>query len=220
MSTSTVAVNQVYPVRLQLADGNTAQYPRAVVYNLAGTLIATLDLAHIANGLYGVDYTFLNVGFHTITHIVYSDSNHTTLAAYDRSVDEVLVSATATNPATTPATANNDNLTMFRGDNASFLVTAKRRSSTGALEVVDMTGGTARLTLKKKKADTSSILQKTGAVQSPGTAGNILFSIIPADTSAIVPDVYFYDVQATTSGGSVYTVVQGTFEIKYDITTS
>lgn len=218
MSTSTV--NQIYPVRLQLSDGNTAQYPRAVVYNSAGTLIATLNLNHIANGLYGVDYTFLNVGFYTITHIVYSDVNHTTLASYDRSFDEVTVVATATNPATTPATANNDSLSMFRGDSFSLLVTAKRKSSTGALEVIDMTGGSAKLTLKKKKSDTANIIQKTGAVQSPGTAGNILFAMVPGDSSAVAPDVYFYDVQATTAGGSVYTVVQGTFEIKYDITTS
>lgn len=214
-------VNQLYPVRLQLSDGATNQYPRATIYNSAGSLVATLSLTHIANGLYGTSYTPLIVGTYSIAYLVYSDSGHTTLAAYNFSLDELVVSATSTNTATVPVSPPvTDVISMFRGDDFSKLVTAYAAGPTGALALVDMTGGSARLTVKKKKSDTANILQKTGVVQSPGTAGQVLFSIVPADTASVVPDQYFYDVQVTTAAGLVYTVIASTFELKYDVTTS
>lgn len=86
-----VTVNTAYPLRLQMADGNTAVYPRGVVYNSAGGVVTTIDLTHLAAGLYTASYTFVTTGHFTISFAVYSDSGHTTLAAYDRDAEDVEV---------------------------------------------------------------------------------------------------------------------------------
>jgi len=63
---------------LALPDGDTAQYPRALVYDPSGSLDATVDLAHVANGLYQGSWTNSVKGAHVALYIVYSDSGHTT----------------------------------------------------------------------------------------------------------------------------------------------
>jgi hypothetical protein len=83
-----LAVGDVIPLELQLADGSTAQFPRALLYNAAAALIATIDLTHVANGRYADDtQTMPNTGYVAVTYIVYSDAGHTTLAAYDQAID-------------------------------------------------------------------------------------------------------------------------------------
>lgn len=83
-------------LRLLLVDGNTGFYPRALVYNPAGGLDATVDLSHVANGMYENNWSppLDVVGQYTALFIVYSDSGHTTPAVqYDRtqeSIDVVL----------------------------------------------------------------------------------------------------------------------------------
>lgn len=81
-------IGELVPLELQLSDGATNMFPRALVYNAAGTLLATKDLAHVANGRYTND-TFTmpadasaNGAYVQVTYIVYSDSGHTTIAPY------------------------------------------------------------------------------------------------------------------------------------------
>lgn len=63
---------------LALPDGDTAQYPRALVYDPSGSLDATVDLSHVANGLYQGNWTSSAKDAHVALFIVYSDSGHTT----------------------------------------------------------------------------------------------------------------------------------------------
>ena len=81
-------IGDVVPLELQLSDGSAAMFPRALIYNAAGTLLATKDLAHVANGRYTND-TFTmpadasSAGAYVqVTYIVYSDAGHTTVAGY------------------------------------------------------------------------------------------------------------------------------------------
>lgn len=79
-----------YPLRLQLSDGNAAVFPRALVYNEANTLLATVDLAAVTGGLYGGTYTFATEGYFFLVYLVYTDAGHTTLSgAYGKEAEQI-----------------------------------------------------------------------------------------------------------------------------------
>lgn len=78
------------PITLQLSDGATDQFPRALVYDNDENLLQTIDLDHEANGYYapGTDYTMPSEIFIRVVYIVYSNSGHTTEnVSYSRSLD-------------------------------------------------------------------------------------------------------------------------------------
>lgn len=80
-----LVVGQAIPCTLQLKDRATGKYPRAIVRDDAGSTLATLDLTHVASGLYqDHSTTMTNVPSVTVQYIVYSDSGHTTIdTAYE-----------------------------------------------------------------------------------------------------------------------------------------
>lgn len=85
-----IVSGETVPVVLQLIDGDTGQYPQAVVYDHTGTLLITLDLPHSTIGLYAPasQYFMPDKTFITVTYIVYSDSTHVTESdIYMRDVD-------------------------------------------------------------------------------------------------------------------------------------
>jgi hypothetical protein len=98
------------PVFVQLEDGATNQFPRALVYDPDENLLQTIDLDHSANGLYvpGTPYVMPNEDYIRIVGIVYSDSGHTTLntgygrtsSVYSLNLDalQTSVDAIPTNP--------------------------------------------------------------------------------------------------------------------------
>jgi hypothetical protein len=80
-------VGQVTKLTLMLDDGATGLFPQALVYR-NGTLDATVNLSHLANGRYSGDWTPAQVVDHDVVFIVYSDAGHTTLAtAYTREME-------------------------------------------------------------------------------------------------------------------------------------
>lgn len=85
-----VQVNNPYPLRAQLEDGNNAQYPRAAIYNSANTLIGSVDLTLVNNGLYTGSYTFTATGFYSVVYTTYSDAGRTVInPAYSRIEEQV-----------------------------------------------------------------------------------------------------------------------------------
>ena len=79
MAAVVIRVGDEVPVSLLLVDGATDQYPQAEVRDNEDTLLTTLDLAHVAEGLYRpAAYTMPNETFVLVTYITYSDADHTT----------------------------------------------------------------------------------------------------------------------------------------------
>ena len=84
-------------VSLSLSDGDTGSFPQAKVYDAAGLVVATIDLSHVADGLY--HGTFLaadndTIGDFTVRDIVYQDAPHTTPAnKYDRVSERLRISS-------------------------------------------------------------------------------------------------------------------------------
>jgi len=78
------------PALLLLPDGASDQYPQAAIYDDAGILLTTLDLLHVANGLYAPASAYLmpDRSFVSVVYIVYSDSGHISESdIYQRDLD-------------------------------------------------------------------------------------------------------------------------------------
>lgn len=74
-----IQVGDTVPIELQIADGATNQYPRALVYDQDSILLETVDLSHDTQGNYsGLAYVMPNTAFVKVIYIVYSDAGHTT----------------------------------------------------------------------------------------------------------------------------------------------
>lgn len=83
-------VSEVYPLRAQYGDANAGVYPRAFVYNSSGSLVSTVDLVHIAGGLYGANIVFSSEGYYSVVYVTYSDAPRTVvLDSYDREAEQV-----------------------------------------------------------------------------------------------------------------------------------
>ncbi len=89
------------PLSLQLYDGATGLYPKATVYNAAGTQIGAVGLTHVANGLYtNSSLAMPSTAYVVASYVVYTDAGMTVASTvYSRAVDIFALaddSATAT----------------------------------------------------------------------------------------------------------------------------
>lgn len=87
---SSIKVGDRVPIVLQLTDGATDKYPQASIRDNEDNLLDTLDLVHVASGLYSlsVAYTMPDELYIAISYMVYTDATHTTLSsAYEIDAD-------------------------------------------------------------------------------------------------------------------------------------
>lgn len=99
---------------------------------------------------------------------------------------------------------------LTRGDTARLTVTIN--NDTSGKEYVIESGDTLTLTVKKSVSDAVPSIQKV-------LVGTNIFHIEPKDTAQLAFGRYKYDVQLTTAGGDVYTVIEPTtFEIAQEVT--
>jgi hypothetical protein len=89
--------NQAATLSILAADGSTALFARAKVYNSVGTLVATISLPHVAEGMYAGAWTPTIEGFYQAVYTLYTDSGFTTLATYDKAAETVDVNALKNN---------------------------------------------------------------------------------------------------------------------------
>lgn len=87
-----VKVGTAWPLELQLGDGSAIKFPVANVYAaISGVPIATVNLTHLAGGMYGGTYTFAAAGEFFVQYVVYTDVAHTILdPTYDIVLEDVL----------------------------------------------------------------------------------------------------------------------------------
>jgi hypothetical protein len=89
-------VNEPVPLCVVLADGVTTLFARAFVYN-GSSLLTTVDLPHITNGMYQAEYTPTEEEYLTVLYKVYTDSGYTTLGLYGTEVETIEVNSLKTN---------------------------------------------------------------------------------------------------------------------------
>ena len=98
-------------------------------------------------------------------------------------------------------------ISLTKGDNASIKV--KVYDSNGVEREV-FEDDVITLTVKKT-ADSTAILTKT--------ADKGVINLVPADTKSLASGTYVYDIQLTTFGGNIYTIVPiSYFEIGQEVT--
>lgn len=92
MSAATLPQGNAVPVTLQLEDGSPGLFPQGEVRNSLGTLLSTLDLSHVASGIYtNTTLTMPAEDWISITYIVYTDSGHTTESVNHLRADDVFI---------------------------------------------------------------------------------------------------------------------------------
>ena len=99
---------------------------------------------------------------------------------------------------------------LTRGDTARLTVTITNETTKGeyTLDAADV----LTLTVKKNIEDETPAIQKT-------ITGETTFHIEPQDTAQLAFGAYKYDVQLTTTGGDVYTIIEPTtFELMKEVT--
>lgn len=102
------------------------------------------------------------------------------------------------------------NLTLYAGDNKTYVVYVKDRDGNPVL----VSGAVAVLTWRRAKGE-ALVFQKSTAVAGEGeigaaNKGEVFFYLVSADTSAIEKDrQYVWDIAVTLSSGKRYTVLEG-----------
>jgi hypothetical protein len=103
---------------------------------------------------------------------------------------------------------------MYANNDRTFRVFVK----TPDLNIVNLTGATAVLTIKEKKTDTTNVLVKSTSVAAQADfgardEGEIFFYIVPEDTATLAIQQYVYDVKVTLQSGKKYTVIEGVLNL-------
>lgn len=76
-------LNAPAPLRVQATDGATGLFPQFKVYDAAGSVVTTINAAHLAGGLYTASWTPPTEGFFTVVSKFWTDAGHTVEAGYD-----------------------------------------------------------------------------------------------------------------------------------------
>jgi len=122
-------------------------------------------------------------------------------------------------------TIEGNKITMFIRDDRTLSVVVNLDTGTP----VNLTGAKIWFTVKSRSTDTDAsalILKKNVAAGGDnsqikitvGAEGKAEIYIVPADTTALNPGTYLYDIQITLASGKTYTVVRDKFTLKEDVT--
>jgi hypothetical protein len=90
-------VNEPVVLSLAVSDGRTDLYPKANIYNSAGSLVASVDIDPVSEGLYSVLYTPTTEGFFNIVYEVFFDIGRTVSAGYEKQAELLDCNSTKTN---------------------------------------------------------------------------------------------------------------------------
>jgi hypothetical protein len=90
-------VNEALPLQLLAADGRTDLFGQVRVYSAAGALVTTINMAHVAEGLYNASWTPGTEGWFSAILQFYTDAPRTTPANYDKLGEQISVTSMKTN---------------------------------------------------------------------------------------------------------------------------
>jgi hypothetical protein len=108
-------------------------------------------------------------------------------------------------------------LRLIRGDTETYTITFKESDGTA----YDITNWVIFFTLKSSwdVPDAEADLQKAITTHSDPTAGETQVALVHTDTHTLTPGEYYFDFQAVTAAeAEVFTFLQGTYILGYDVT--
>lgn len=86
---------------------------------------------------------------------------------------------------------------------------------------INVTGYTARMQVRPELASTTVTLELTtgnGRIALGGAAGTVTLTVSAADTTALVPGRYVYDLELVSGSGIVYRLLMGNFVVRGEVT--
>jgi hypothetical protein len=90
-------VNEAVTLSILASDGRTDLFGQARVYNASGSLVSTVNLNHVAEGLYSINYTPTTEGYFNVIYQLYFDAGRTVDAGYDHQGETLDVNSFRTN---------------------------------------------------------------------------------------------------------------------------
>lgn len=90
-------LGEAIPLQVQAGAGETDLYARVKLYDLTGSLVTTVSLSHIDNGLYGTTYTFTSDGHYTAVYQLFLDAGFISPSTYDIEAESVEANSDKTN---------------------------------------------------------------------------------------------------------------------------
>jgi hypothetical protein len=114
------------------------------------------------------------------------------------------------------------NFTITRGDTVVLTLTVTQNGA-----VYNLTGSTVRMVAKRNPADLDAAATfnksspSTGIALTDAANGIATITLSPSDTTGLPTGykwILFYDVQVTTAGGAIFTVIDGEILVKPSIT--
>ena len=109
-------------------------------------------------------------------------------------------------------TPSEHNILHQQGD--SFVATSNfKRNAVN----VDLTGAAGLGQIRDAVDHTGALIESFTFDFTDGVNGNFIWSLSPAETAAMTPAVYYYEVEITESSGRKTTLVEGTFTIVIEL---
>ena len=102
-------------------------------------------------------------------------------------------------------------LFLYAGNSKEYICLVQDRD----LVPIDLTGATGVMTFKQTK-DSPILFQLTGVPSLPAQ-GEIRFNMLPANTVALAPRQYAFDITITTASNKKYTVLEGVLTLKQPV---
>ena len=104
------------------------------------------------------------------------------------------------------------NFEVYAGDDKEVTITVRDENS----EILNLTGYTLNWVMSDEDED--AILTKTlsdGLSVATPSNGQVLLTLVPADTEDLEPGIYHHELEITSSGGKVSTVTTGYVKVSY-----
>ena len=101
------------------------------------------------------------------------------------------------------------NLSTPKGDSVIYEITLTDVNGVA----YNITGWTVEFLMKKKKTDTSYVINKSVTSHYSAAEGKSRISITASDTDALTPGIYHYDIRVITEALEEYTMYTGTYTI-------
>lgn len=108
-------------------------------------------------------------------------------------------------------------MVIDQGATLSRTITWKDSSKT----LINLTGYSARMQVRPEVASTTLTIELTtanGRITLGGALGTVTLTISAADTSALVPGRYVYDLELVSSAGVVNRLIMGNFVVRGEVT--
>ncbi len=90
---SVANLNEDFPLRMIASDGRTTLFGRMNIYNSDNLLLHSLAANHVAEGVYGVNWTPNIEGVYTVVGRFFLDALFTIDASYERVIEQIEVSS-------------------------------------------------------------------------------------------------------------------------------